>query len=322
MQGLRALFLGLLGLLVPLQALAQDERPDATMLDPADPPAVVRTASDRDNRVTIPIHIEGKGPYAFVVDTGSQRTVVSRELADRLALAANAPVNVVSMTGLTRVDTVTLPHVSFGATSVREIRAPVFLGAHLGAEGLLGLDGLESRRLILDFRSGRMEIGPTRRRRSPENADAIVVTARSKLGQLILLNSDAEGHKVNVILDTGSEYSIGNIALLKRLAHRKKGRFSGMGMMMGVTGETMEGQWGTVRELRMGSLRMIDLPVMFADAAPFAELGLSNKPALLLGISALRGFQRVAIDFGAKRVDFLLPDQGALSGRQLAALDP
>jgi predicted aspartyl protease len=322
MQGLRCMFFGLLMLLLPLKTLAQDQRRDAAQLDPADPPAVVRTASDRDNRVTIPIHIEGKGPYAFVVDTGSQRTVVSRELADQLALVAHAPVKVMSMTGLSHVETVTLPHMSFGATSVRDIRAPVFLGEHLGAEGLLGLDGLESRRLILDFRSGRMEIGPTRRRRSPENADAIVVTARSKLGQLILLNSDAEGHKVNVILDTGSEYSIGNMALLKRLAHRKKDRFSGAGIMMSVTGETMEGKWGTVRELRMGSLRMSNLPVMFAEAAPFAELGLSDKPALLLGISALRGFQRVAIDFGAKRVDFLLPDQGALIGQQLAALDP
>ena len=314
--------LGLISIMAPTAAHAQSMAEASALLDPADPPAVVRTASDPDNRITIPITIGNRGPYAFIVDTGSQRTVVSRELADRLALSANLPVTVMSMTGKARVDTVTVPHFSFGASSVKDIQAPVFLGEHIGGEGLLGLDGLHSKRLILNFRSGRMEIGPSRKRRSPEHSNAIVVTARSKLGQLILLDSNAEGQKVNVVLDTGSEYSIGNIALLKRLSRKQKGRFSGPAVMMSVTGATMTGQWGVIRHLHMGSLKMSNLPVMFAEAAPFAELGLSKKPALLLGISALRGFQRVAIDFGAKRVDFLLPDQGALEGRQLAALQP
>lgn len=303
-------------------ACAQGAVDPGHALDPADPPALVRTKTDIDNRVTIPIRIDDKGPYSFVVDTGSQRTVVSRELADRLALVADAPVTVISMTGSAQVETVTVPTLSFGATSVSGIQAPVFLGVHLGAEGLLGLDGLQSKRLILNFQSGRMEISPSRRGRKREDADAIVVTARSKLGQLILLNSDADGHKVNVILDTGSAYSIGNAALLKRLLKGQKNGFAGVATMVSVTGDSMEGQWGVIKKVKMGNLTMKALPVVFAEAAPFAELGLSDKPALLLGISALRAFQRVAIDFGAKRVDFLLPDQGALDNRQLASLQP
>lgn len=321
MRRLRRTLLGLVPMLFPVAAIvpgvaAQDH------LDPEDPPAVVRTAKDVDNRVTIPIRIDDQGPYAFVVDTGSQRTVLSRELADRLALVADVPVTVISMTGSAKVETVTVPTLSFGTTSVSGIQAPVFQSEHLGAEGLLGLDGLQSKRLVLNFRSGRMEIGPSRQRRSREDAGAIVVTARSKLGQLILLDSEAEGHKVNVILDTGSDYSIGNAALLKRLTKKRSARFTQTATMVSVTGDSIEGKWGTIGKVKMGNLTMTDLPVVFAEAAPFAELGLTNKPALLLGISALRAFQRVAIDFGAKRVDFLLPDQGALDNRQLALLQP
>lgn len=320
MSGLRHTMMGLLVAVAPVAALAQVA--GTASLDPAEPPAVVQTTNDPDNRVSIPIRIDDKGPYAFIVDTGSQRTVVSRELADRLALVADVQVRVLSMTGTTNVDTVTVPRLSFGTTYVNDIQAPVFSGEHLGAEGLLGLDGLQSKRLVLNFRTGRMEIGPTRHRKAKDEPDAIVVTARSKLGQLILLDSHAEGQRVNVILDTGTEYSVGNAALLKRLTRKQKGRFSGTATMMSVSGHTITGQWGVMRKLKMGNLTMTDVPIMFADAAPFAELGLSEKPALLLGINALRAFQRVAIDFGAKRVDFLLPDQGALSGQQLAALNP
>ena len=60
-------------------------------LDPQVPPALVRTAS-LDDRVTIPISIDGKGPWPFVIDTGSQRTVIARDLAQRLALPPRAVV--------------------------------------------------------------------------------------------------------------------------------------------------------------------------------------------------------------------------------------
>src|SRR3546814_18273537 len=57
---------------------------DRAALDPDDPPAVIRTIPSGDTRITIPIQIDGRGPWNFVVDTGSQRTVISRALAERL----------------------------------------------------------------------------------------------------------------------------------------------------------------------------------------------------------------------------------------------
>ena len=83
-------------------------------LDPQVPPALVRTAS-LDDRVTIPISIDGKGPWPFVIDTGSQRTVIARDLAQRLALPPRADVTILSMTGRSQVATVALPRLTFGA---------------------------------------------------------------------------------------------------------------------------------------------------------------------------------------------------------------
>ncbi|GLV28915.1 hypothetical protein TomTYG75_14360 [Sphingobium sp. TomTYG75] len=303
--------------LVPAMAMLMMCPPAAGQPVPAaDPPAVVRTLSTSDDRVSIPIHIDGRGPWNFIVDTGSQRTVISRDLADRLSLPARRHVTIVSMAGRQETRTVAVPRLGYGAETVDDIEAPVLEGDHLGAAGLLGLDSLHAKRLLLNFRTGRMEIGASRP--SWRDPNAIIVEARRRKGQLILLHSDANGLKVNIILDTGTHLSVGNLALRDKLIRKKRAPAMSEISLMSVTGETLTGQLGRIGRIRMGPIVLTDLPVMFADAQPFSELGLKDKPTLLLGIQALRMFDRVAIDFGRGKVDFLMPDASALDPRRFA----
>ncbi|WP_449474511.1 retroviral-like aspartic protease family protein [Sphingobium chungangianum] len=304
--------------LVPAMAILMMCPPAAGQpVTAADPPAVVRTLSTSDDRVSIPIHIDGRGPWNFIVDTGSQRTVISRDLADQLALPARRRVTIVSMAGRQETRTVAVPQLGYGAETVDDIEAPVLEGDHLGAAGLLGLDSLHAKRLLLNFRTGRMEIGASRP--SWRDPNAIIVEARRRKGQLILLHSDANGLKVNIILDTGTHLSVGNLALRDKLIRKKRAPAMSEISLMSVTGETLTGQLGRIGRIRMGPIALTDLPVMFADAQPFSELGLQDKPTLLLGIQALRMFDRVAIDFGRGKVDFLMPDASAFDPRRFAA---
>ena len=291
-------------------------------LDPQVPPALVRTAS-LDDRVTIPISIDGKGPWPFVIDTGSQRTVIARDLAQRLALPPRADVTILSMTGRSQVATVALPRLTFGAGVIDDIEAPVLEGEHLGAAGLLGLDSLHDRRVVLNFRSGTMDIADSGRRRTfPTDPDTIVVEARRKRGQLILLDSRVNGMRVNIMLDTGSHYSIGNLALRDKLLRKKRAPDLLTATLTSVTGGTLIGEVGRIGSVALGRVNLTEVPVIFADASPFAELGMQDKPALLLGISVLRVFDRVAIDFARGKVDFLLPDANAITPTRLAANQP
>jgi hypothetical protein len=57
----------------------------------------------------------------------------------------------------------------------------------------------------------------------------------------------------------------------------------------------------------MGRVQLRNIPVLFADAPPFRVLGLSDKPALILGMEELRLFRRVAIDFKRRQILFDLP---------------
>ena len=294
----------------------------ADMLDPAMPPTVVRTGPPADDRVTIPIRIDGKGPWNFIIDTGSQRTVIARELAHELALPSRSTVTILSMTGRSEAGTVAVPRLGFAGGTIEDIEAPVLEGEHLGASGLLGLDSLHAKRVTLNFRSGRMEISDSRpSRRVVADPDSIVVEARRRKGQLILLDSEVNGMKVAIMLDTGSHLSIGNLALRDRLIAKKKAPELMSATLTSVTGGELTGQVGHIRAVRMGRVTLTQVPVLFADASPFAELGMQDKPALLLGISALRIFDRVAIDFGRGKVDFLLPDAVRTDGARYAARD-
>ncbi|WP_336957759.1 retroviral-like aspartic protease family protein [Sphingobium aquiterrae] len=280
-------------------------------------PAVVQAIPQPDSRISIPVQVNGTGPWPFVIDTGSQRTVISHALATRLGLTADRPVTILAMSGLADVSTVAVPDIRFGATRMRDTLAPVLEGDHLGAPGLLGLDGMRGKRLVMNFRTGKMTITSSVMR--DYVPDVVSVDARRRDGQLILLDCTANKRKVHVILDTGTEYSIGNRALMTQLVASRPAAMLGAAQLVSVTGETLDGQWGVLDRITMGKIVLRNLPVMFTDGGPFGVLGVADQPALLLGVKALRQFDRVAIDFGRHRVDFLLPDQSALQPFHLAS---
>src|SRR5882724_407098 len=52
-----------------------------------DVPAPAAPPRETARRLTVPVHIDGKGPYRFIVDTGADRTVVATEVGMELGLA-------------------------------------------------------------------------------------------------------------------------------------------------------------------------------------------------------------------------------------------
>jgi len=86
-----------------------------------------------------------------------------------------------------------------------------------------------------------------------------------------------------------------------------------------VTGEQMSAGVTRVPEIELGGVKLRDLSVAFADAHIFRQLDLEDKPALLLGMNAMKAFDRISIDFAAKKVRFVLPRTTMRGGVELAA---
>lgn len=266
---------------------------------------------DATRRMSVKVMVGGQGPFAFLVDTGAERTVIARELAARLGLVEGARLRLATIGGSASVPSFRVAALQMSNLHLASVDAPAFFGRHIGAAGLIGVDMLEQRRVLIDFRKETMQILETRKRAQPiiRDDDAIVVSARNSAGRLILSDARLNGKRIDVIVDTGAQTSIGNMALQKLVADRRANRFAfAPTELTAVTGENVVAVRTAIKRIVINGMDVNDLPVSFADSQAFRALGLNDRPALLLGMDSLSLFDRVEIDFPNRRVVFDLPD--------------
>jgi predicted aspartyl protease len=284
---------------------AQDAPAEAAPIPEPASEASVATTMSASQRMLVQVTIGGAGPYPFIVDTAAESSVISRELARDLGLAADGRATLLSMTSSRDIGMVRVSGVSFMQGAPRTLRAFALNGENLGASGILGIDALRGQRVVLDFEAGEMRVGPAPRREVPVGPDDIVVRGRSRFGQLVLIDSTAEGVPVDVIVDSGLEVSVGNDAL-RRLLTSRSNRFTQI-QLVSITGELFTADYTRVDNLRIGGVAITGMPVAFANAHFFRRMRLTQRPALLLGMDALQMFRRVAVDFPNRRAHFVLP---------------
>lgn len=290
------------GALLPL-ALATPVNPPPKA-DPTAPVDIVDVNTDRHDRMTVSVRIGKDGPFDFLVDTGAERTVLARDIALRLGLPKTGQGLLIGIAGSQPVDLVEIDEISLGRRSFYGLTAPLLDGRNIGADGIIGLDSLQDQRVLLDFDKDRMAIGDALALGGNRGFE-IVVQARRRSGQLIMTNAVIDGVRTDIVIDTGSDTSIGNRALQRALAKRRKAETT---QLHSVTGQSIIADIGMARTLRLGTMTMTNTMVVFADAPAFEKLEMVKRPAMLMGMSQLRMFHRVAIDFSTRRILFDMPE--------------
>ena len=256
------------------------------------------------SRLTVDVGINDTGPYHFVVDSGADTSVIGERLARALQLPASEPAMLHGITESRRVDRVQVDSLQLGSSVFHDLELPRLNESDVGATGMIGLDALVEQRLVLDFEKRRITVDEGSHP-APSLDGEIVVTARLKRGQLILTQVRAAGLPLSAVVDTGSEVSIGNTELRKRIVKRKDVVMRQV-EVIGVTGATTKVDIAIVSELRLGSVILTDVPIAFADVPPFEVFGLKGQPALLLGTDLMENFRKVSLDFHARKVRFQL----------------
>ena len=176
------------------EATIADRLPDQFIKPDAEQIAI---AKDRLERMTVSVRIEQGGPYAFIIDTASQRTIVSKEIAGALALDIEDEVMIVALAGSTVVQTVFVPSLTLGTRSYDGLISPTFRSANIGADGVLGLDSLQGQRILFDFLANQIIIEDAENARDLPRSREIVVTAKRRSGQLIFTDATIAGVEVN-----------------------------------------------------------------------------------------------------------------------------
>lgn len=264
--------------------------------------------------MTVPVSVADQGPYAFLVDTGAERTVISRELATRLGLASGKPVVLYSMTEVANVPTAVIPTLHAGKRRFTDVQAPLLSATNMGAAGMLGVDSLQAHRVMFDFEKATMSVVPSRKMEKYWGRDAVVIQGRRLYGRLVLVDAQVDGQKIIVIVDTGSPVSIGNNALRSRLSARKRLKPTRPIELTSVTGGRLTVDYTTTDLITLGGIDVYDMPIGFAEVHPFRQLRLTDRPALLLGIDVLQLFERVSVDFARKQIRFKVPDGAGPAG--------
>ncbi len=258
---------------------------------------------DRAARMTIPVMVNGHGPFSFVVDTGADRTVISRSLATRLRLPAGADVRLHDTAGSAQVHTAVLDSLSFGERGVHGVEAAVLEAANIGADGMLGIDSLHDQRVLMDF--GARTFAASASQPWAELANAIVVHGRSRFGQLVLVDAQADGQRVFVILDSGAQNTLGNAALQRLMSSAAAARRPPTNDVISVTGGSTPARTNRIAAISLGGIELRGVPIAYADLETFRQFGLRDKPAMLLGMDVLRLFRSVSVDFPRREAAFV-----------------
>lgn len=276
------------------------------------------TRLDRLGRVVAPISVNGQGPYRFIVDTGANRSVISQALAERMGLFPSGTGEVHSVYGVSSAPLVNVDALQYGALRLGGASLPMLQGAILAGEhGLLGVDGMQGRRLLMDFERNCIEI--------VNSADArrlsgwTRVRGEMRFGHLVVIRGAVGRIPVSMFLDTGSNFTMANIALQNRLREQVRARASRRDPIRAFTaGEPVVLDTALVLpRVDLGAIEANNIVAYVGDFHIFRLWNLTDEPALLLGMDVLSQTRGIAIDYERATVHFRLR-QSLHTGSRLA----
>jgi len=284
------------GTATPATALPSPaEQLEEVIVQTTEPRYVSPTRRDRIGRIWAPVLIDGKGPYRMVLDTGANRSAITTRAAQSLG---GAPVTTtVVVTGFTGSATVPSLHVSsleVGDLLIGPSDLPVLTDVFGGAQGVLGYEGLQNKRIYADFSHDRLEISLSHGERAKR--DFMVVPLTQTARGLLVANVKVGSIRTKAIVDTGAQGTVGNLALRDALMRHppKNARHE---EIVGVTLDVQKGDNLDAPDIDFGSLQVKGAHITFGDMYLFQHWKLTDEPTLTLGMDLLGSFDVLIIDY-------------------------
>lgn len=302
-------------LLLGLALQAQPEVPEPTPLDPIDvtadePRFVAPTRRDRIGRIWAPVLINGQGPFRLVLDTGASHSALTARVAESLGIPLDSGHTVMlrGATGSARVPLVPVESLEVGDLLMYPKRLPIVPDALGGAEGILGTDGLDNKRIHIDFRRDRITI--KRSRAEPAGEGYIAIPVKFMRGRIMVVEASMGGVPTLAVIDTGGQATLGNVALREALAERRRRMELAPDEVIGATLDVQTGDRTATPSLIMGGLRVTSNAMTFADFAIFEHWKLTGEPAMLIGMDVLGLLDALVIDYRRKELQVKVRERG------------
>ncbi len=210
--------------------------------------------------VVVDVRVNGRGPFPFLVDTGSSHSAIDPTLAAALGAPRVAKTLVSTPAGDAWAAVVRLERLTVGPVTASDLQATELSREHIApggeAVGVIGRDLLEQRTFTLDYRQRRLDWSEVAERGDeqvlPLETGGGVWLARVPHGATSLALVPDSGAEAMVLFDRGQ---------WRRLSYR-----GGTNRLQSVTNERTA-RSGTLAELNVGAVRFVDYPVVVVDGA-------------------------------------------------------
>ncbi len=270
----------------------------------------------RGGRLVAPVMVHGQGPFRFIVDTGANRSAISQALAERLGLMPNGMGDVHTVSGVISAPLTGVSGFGYGGLDLTvSTTVPIVESAVLGGEqGLLGVDGMQGRRLRIDFDNRCIEISPARERLRGRGWEAI--RGELRFGHLVVVEGRIRNQRLHVLIDTGSDSTLANPAF--------RDQINGIRVSRDRTDYARAYTAGTpivmesavlIPRFSLGSVEVRDITAYVADFHIFRLWEFIDEPALLIGMDVLSQTRAIAIDYERGTVHLRLRDRRRTGSR-------
>lgn len=255
---------------------------------------------DAGGRPSAQVSINDQAEFLFAVDTAAQRTGLGAPIIDALALEPD-PEMMAQVHGVAGVVTVPMYQLASLEMGERRIEGEHVLsltgdhdqGGH-AHEGILGQDVFAGSQLVMDFQD--MELG------FDLSAETLATSldAQLMLGAFVVVDIEVGGVATRALIDTGAARSFANSPLLHALAE-PGAQLVRTTETRGVSQEEIEVIQGLEPVYQMGDVAVPATPLDSIDSPVFPTFGLTDQPAIVLGMDVLGQLPGFAIDYESER---------------------
>ena len=262
-----------------------------------EPRYVAPTLRDRLGRIWAPVYLNGKGPYRLVLDTGASHSAIIARVAAELGLPLLGAKTMLlhGVTGSAIVPFVKVDTFVVGDMEAHDKILPIVPDALGGADGVLGMEGLEDKRIFIDFMHDKITISRSHSRRAEYGYETIPLV-RTANG-LLMTTAYIGGVRVRAIIDTGGQATVANLALQAALKRRHPERNLRPSSITGATDDVQEGQDLAVPPVSLGPV-LIQAPFLtVSDLQIFGIWKMTREPTMLIGIDTLGLLDNLIIDY-------------------------
>jgi hypothetical protein len=275
--------------------IGTDDITPEVMIEANEPKYVAPTLRDRIGRIWAPVLINGKGPFRMVLDTGASHSAVISRVTTNLGIAAEShPILVRGVTGAAVVPAIRVDRMEVGDLLIEPSTLPIVADVFGGAEGVLGREGFADKRIYADFRADRLTISRSHRERA--GVGFSVVPLKVSHGGLLSTQVLVGSIRAMAIIDTGGQQTVGNVALREALMKHSPPDVVSQ-QIIGVTLDQQRGDTIGTPPMTIGSLKLNNVRVTFADTYLFDHLQLTSQPTLMIGMDVLGSFDVLVIDY-------------------------